>query len=439
MKRTLAVAVALALGGVCGSAFAVTDSETNASIPFSLSNPGARSLGMGGAFIGLADDATAAYANPAGLTQLVQTEVSLEGRHTSFSTPYINGGEAIASPFDTSGVGRGISDSSKNNLSFLSVVFPHDRWAFAFYRHELARFNTDFTTKAGGTLIDFGSQGELEIFPFKSSADLKILNYGATAAYKLSDNVSVGAGLSYYDFNFKTATGRVDDRDPAHPIAASGQAQVGDDSGYGMNLGARFRLSDSLSAGVTYRRAPRFEYKAVNVVFEDNNGNPLTTPVVVAAPKNVKFDIPDLFGVGISWRPTDALVVNFDVDRVEYSQLTDDIDSLFLADASARKLHIPDGTEVHLGAEYTFASMTHPLSLRGGVWRDPRHAISLDGSPNSSSLTDVVLATLFSKGRGPETHYSVGLGWAFKKFQFDFAGDFANAVDTYSVSGVYRF
>jgi hypothetical protein len=29
-------------------------------------NPGARSLGLGGAFVALADDATAAYANPAG-------------------------------------------------------------------------------------------------------------------------------------------------------------------------------------------------------------------------------------------------------------------------------------------------------------------------------------------------------------------------------------
>lgn len=439
MKRTLAVAVALALAGASTTALAVTDSETNASIPFSLSNPGARSLGMAGAFVGLADDATAAFANPAGLTQLVQTEISLEGRHTEFSTPYINGGSATASPFNTSGVGRGISDSDKNNLSYLSVVFPHDRWAFAFYRHELARFNTDFTTKAGGTIVDFGSQGSLEIFPFSSHADLKILNYGATAAYKVSDNVSVGLGLSRYDFTFKTATGRVDDRNPAHIIPASGQAQVGDDNGYGWNLGARFRLSDTLSAGVTYRRAPKFDYKAVNVVFEDNNGNALSTPVVVAAPKKVNFDVPDLFGVGLSWRPTDALVVNFDVDRVEYSQLTDDIDSLFLADASARRLRIPDGTEVHLGAEYTFANMAHPLSLRGGLWRDPRHSMDFSGTPNSSSLTDVVLATLFSKGRGPETHYSLGLGWAFKKFQFDFAGDFSKAVDTYSVSGVYRF
>ncbi|HEV8630583.1 MAG TPA: hypothetical protein VGV61_09730, partial [Thermoanaerobaculia bacterium] len=48
---------------------------------FELSHPGARSLAFGGAFAALADDATAAYANPAGLVQLTRPEISLEGRY----------------------------------------------------------------------------------------------------------------------------------------------------------------------------------------------------------------------------------------------------------------------------------------------------------------------------------------------------------------------
>lgn len=49
-------------------------------LQFNFSDPGARSLGFGGAFIGLADDATAAFANPAGLVQLGKPEVSIEVR-----------------------------------------------------------------------------------------------------------------------------------------------------------------------------------------------------------------------------------------------------------------------------------------------------------------------------------------------------------------------
>jgi len=74
-------------------------------LQFSFSNPGARSMGFGGAFIGLADDATAAFANPAGLVQLVRAEVSLEGRRWSYDTPFTEGGRASGLP-----TGVGIDD-----------------------------------------------------------------------------------------------------------------------------------------------------------------------------------------------------------------------------------------------------------------------------------------------------------------------------------------
>src|SRR6267143_1076492 len=58
-----------------------TDIESLSGLQFNFGNPGARSLGMGGAFLGLADDASAAEANPAGLTILRRPEVSVEGRN----------------------------------------------------------------------------------------------------------------------------------------------------------------------------------------------------------------------------------------------------------------------------------------------------------------------------------------------------------------------
>ena len=58
-----------------------TDIESLSGLQFNFGNPGARSLGMGGAFLGLADDASAAEANPAGLTILRKPEVSVEGRN----------------------------------------------------------------------------------------------------------------------------------------------------------------------------------------------------------------------------------------------------------------------------------------------------------------------------------------------------------------------
>jgi hypothetical protein len=67
-------------------------------VRFSFSNPGARSLGFGGAFVALADDATAAFANPAGLVQLSRPEVSVEGGLWNFSTPFTEGGRLSGLP-----------------------------------------------------------------------------------------------------------------------------------------------------------------------------------------------------------------------------------------------------------------------------------------------------------------------------------------------------
>jgi hypothetical protein len=117
--------------------FAVTDSDVNSVIPFNLANPGARSLGMGGAFLGLSDDSTAAYTNPAGLTQLSETEISIEGRHTKYSVPFVNGGSTPIDPFDTEALHASTASNSLNNMSFLSIVYPHERWAFALFRDEV--------------------------------------------------------------------------------------------------------------------------------------------------------------------------------------------------------------------------------------------------------------------------------------------------------------
>ena len=73
------VMVFLAVLSAPGSVFA--QAELPPTFEFSFSNPGARSIGFGGAFAALADDATAAFANPAGLVQLVDPEVSIEGRY----------------------------------------------------------------------------------------------------------------------------------------------------------------------------------------------------------------------------------------------------------------------------------------------------------------------------------------------------------------------
>jgi long-chain fatty acid transport protein len=449
MKRQLTLAIGAALLGATTTAFAITDTETNASIPFNLANPGARSMGMGGAFLGLADDATAAYTNPAGLTQLVTPEVSVEARHTNYSIPFINSGNASTSPFNGSGLHSADADSSQNNLSFLSVVYPHERWSFAFYRDELVRYNASFASGINGEPVDNGTTGIL--FPVAANANLKIVDYGFTAAWKASDAVSLGAGLSYYDFDINTVINRLTFPN-AYPGIATGtalseQTQSGSDNDVGVNLGARIVFNEQWSAGLVYRRGPSFQYEAGNAALINIQSNsdgtftalPIASPVADPDLKNVRFKVPDEYGAGFSWHPTESLILNADADYIEYSQLTRGIQSLFGAAAtSVSRLSIPNGTELHLGGEYTFIQMTHPFSLRAGVWHDPRHSIQFNGDPGSDNLA-IPLAVLFAGGKGSQTHGALGFGWAFTKFEIDGAADFSDLSDTYSISAVYHF
>ena len=173
-------------------------------VPFQLSfsDPGARSMGFGGAFVALADDATAAFSNPAGLVQLIRPEVSIEGRSWSHSTPYTVGGRLEGSPSGSgidsiAGIRTGTSEYDATGVSFLSVAFPKGKWSFALFRHEYA--DIEFT---GATQGLFGGGTECCQTRWNDQqmiSDLGIVSYGLSVGYRLSDQFYVGLGAVNYD------------------------------------------------------------------------------------------------------------------------------------------------------------------------------------------------------------------------------------------------
>lgn len=426
MKTLLARAVALALAGMAGNAFAITDNEANASVPFSFSNPGARALGMGGAFLGLADDASAAYANPAGLTQLVTPEVSAELRSSSTNTRWLDGGSAQFNGFDGSGLNYSSQDDTTNALHSFSFVYPGERFSFAIYRYELANYETDFTS-AGASYTVEGFDGS--IFGYDARTSLSVETYGAAMGFKVNDQLSFGLGINYFLLDIASTT----DRFRVDGTPTSREANLDGEGDFGVTAGARFEATDWLSAGLSYRRAPDLDYRAVLSA-------PGTTETFSVG---TGLDVPDVFGIGFSLRPSEAWVINLDVNRVLYSQVTDGITSVFTQDQAIDldPLKLDDGTEIRLGAEYTFAT-TRPISLRAGVWRDPEHELVYRGAVPNVDLDDrdpPANAATFSAGRGEQTHYAIGAGIAFPNFQIDLGADFSDSVDVVSLSGVYRF
>ncbi|MEZ5461326.1 OmpP1/FadL family transporter [Dokdonella sp.] len=431
MKKMLATAVAIGLIGMTGQAVAITDNEANASLPFSFTNPGARAMGMGGAFLGLSDDASAAYTNPAGLTQLVSPEIALEIRSVDTNTRWLDGGNVQYNPFNSSGLNYSSQNDDTTSLRSFSFVYPGERMSFAVYRYEIVNYETDFQS-AGATWTTGDDSGQFgDIFAYDVNGNLEIEVYGAAMGFKVNDQFSLGLGINYYYLDISATTDRF------FPNGDPGvrEASLNGDGGWGFNLGARWAATDWMSVGLSWRYAPDLNYDSL-----------LTAPYAPGESFLTETDmnVPDVFGIGFSFRPSDAWIINFDVNRVFYSQITDDLNSAFESDQVTEldPLKLKDGTEIHLGTEYTFATK-YPFSIRVGAWHDPAHEMVYRGTPAPTDFNTTLLppvnAATFSAGRGSQTHYTFGAGMAFSNFQIDLGADFSDTSDMLSLSGVYRF
>lgn len=452
----LSIPVLFLLAG--GAVSAQTNAEVNAGLQFNFSTPGARSLGLGGAFVGLADDATAAFTNPAGLTILSRPEVSLEGRSWTYTHETPVRGRAFGAPsgigVDTiSGIQTFDYENDVSGLSFASYVYPRGRWAFAVYRHSLADFEAQVANE--GPFFDTTTPaGQFRFFPIRANMDLEIVNYGVSGAFRITDSLSVGVGAAFYEFEIDSLTRRFVFSNP--DVAAPGgffgppdfsagnvinfQTQIGDDDDVAAIAGLLWQVSPRWSLGAVYRQGPSFELQARNVA-----GAAAAVPGQEFASQTAEFNVPDVYGLGVALRPTDALTVTLDYDHVEYSALTENLVNIFAepADttpeerAAVERLEIDDAEEIHLGLEYVFFNLPKPVAVRVGAYSDPDHRMAFQGQPDGTREQRNP-ATLFREG-DDEYHYSAGLGVVFGNFQVDAAADFSDLVETFSLSGVYRF
>jgi long-subunit fatty acid transport protein len=428
-----------------------TAQETPSTFEFSFSNPGARSLGLGGAFAALADDATAAFANPAGLVQLGSLEVSAEIRPWSYSTPYIEGGRFEGEPTGigldtTDGLRTAVSEEQLTGLSFLSFVYPKGRWSFAFYRHELANYRAQTATQGL-----FPGDQTPRAFDRRWSTELDIVSYGAAGAYRVSDRFSFGLGIVHFrgrlDAPFEWALW---DDDTLQGIfgpnsylperqLANGEMAI-DDSDWGLSAGLLWSFAERWSLGAFYRQAPEF-----GLVFDVQAGPlapdvldpaymPGETILIIASP----MQLPDVYGLGLAFRSRDGrLAVGFEWDRVEYSSIFDSFGAVVIESLDPdldleTYLVADDGDELRLGAEYAFLDLNPVIAVRAGVWLDPDHRFRSIHPHNPEHRA------LFQAGED-EIHVAVGLGLAFRSFQIDLAADFSDLVDTVSLSVIYSF
>ncbi len=426
-----------------------TDIEALSGLQFSFGNPGARALGMGGAFLGLADDASAAEANPAGLTILRKTEVSIETRNVNTTQSFVVGGtfpdQLERNDFTTYGEGVPVA--------FASVVTPiGDNLALAAYFHSPIDFETTITNTLfqedafGNRFFDpvrfflgpqgpiseeecFGSQFDdcliFDLLPRAVAIDIRLQTYGVAAAWS-GGKLSVGVAGRYQTLE-QRALSLTTDFDLV-PLFAT--EQVADDEDFTVSAGFKYAFSNRISVGGVYKQGAEFETEIINHELSSGDAFSVGSPT---------FHVPDVYGLGLSVRPIQDLTINADALLVTHSNATNEFVSTIFGDSEgARAFASKDVTEIHLGVEYAFSRARIPFLVRLGWWRDPAHAITYE---NTGVLFEPgqVFARILYPGSEDQDHVTGGFGLAWPNFQIDVAYDTSDVYKVGSLSAVYRF
>jgi hypothetical protein len=306
-------------------------------------SPGARSLGLGGAFVATADDATAGWVNPSGLMQLVRPELSFEGRSWNE---------------DREGVA-----SNSSSLGFLSFVLPRKTWSIAFYGQTLSSLDFSGDWQSAGTEPD-------------PISGLVLANAGVSAAIRLSDALSIGFGLTA----FAGTVSGIDFEDPQSYPFFEEDVQTEP----GANAGVLWNVSESWAIGAAARTG-------VDVTF--SNGS--------------RAVFPDIVSAGARWRSeSDNAIVSLEIEHLS---------------------GLSDRVRPHVGGEWVFLTSKPLIGLRAGMWYDPEGAAIDVQRVDGSSDDDGVV------------HTSLGIGFAWKRFQLDLAADLSSRTTISSISGIVTF
>ena len=406
-----AVALSIAFGLLGPGAVAATpqvNAESFAKLGFNFSPPGARSAALGGAFIGVADDATAAESNPAGLTLLLNPQVSAEFKGIEYARFL---GREAGGGTD----GREFTDQV-GFPSFASVVVPVAGVHAALFRHELVNYQN--------TVWSIGAE-RARLLPYTSVLDLLVTNWGGALAARLGPvlRFGVAGGLSQMNTEVDFVRYRLMRFEPNFVQNRLTVRESG--TGAFWNAGVLWTPTPGFSAGAVFKKRARFS--GLEYTLERTSDPTEQERVRVGDLK-----IPDALGVGASVRLLELLTLSVDVVRTRYSQLSEEQVIVYDTTLSPHDYTAQDGNDYHVGLEYIQFLGQTPISVRGGLALVAASNIYFVGShPVEEDLW----------GTEPEDRtrqLTIGVGGVlWRRIQLEVAGVLSEPRREFILSGVY--
>ncbi|MBI5441776.1 MAG: outer membrane protein transport protein, partial [Deltaproteobacteria bacterium] len=349
---------AIALVLFAAPALGQLESPLLSKLRLNLVNPGGKSLAMGGAFVALADDATAALANPAGLTQLTAWQVGGSGKLFLFEPEL----RRAAYTYQTDGsYQKFLEDEDRpsgkqTDLEFASVVGPlGEKVSVAVYQAVNLRYRLDADDLTGGNYRAFSmstSRTSADSLDEEGGFDIRNEVWGISLATNLGA-LSLGGGVTFsrlrYELTGSAAGGghlfianadSVQGMPGAKPrLDTTVSADVTSGTKTGWIAGFRWQVFEvgNVTLGGVYRKAPRFDVDYSVSSVNTWNGARVSFSCGVDDP-NVpgsgesacgSFDVPDDWSVGLSAQLHPNLLLSAEVQRIAYSELQDGFVPIF--------------------------------------------------------------------------------------------------------------
>jgi len=351
---------------------------------------GARALGMGGAFIAVADDATAASWNPGGLMQLERPEFS-------FVLNYSNNRKDLNNSVDRSM--HGMNSISRDDLNYFSVALPFRAFnknmviSLNYQRlydlYDDMSFNTQ--TKSLDNLGLF-TNAERHV-NFKQSGALKA--FAPAYAFQITPQLSVGATFNFwtdnlgYDNEWQSTQKEKVKAATSSPLLSSVIQQQSElikhekntnFEAFNMNLGFLWHINSVVTLGGVYKTPYTASFNRRTRTDLENLGGPGDVfTKTQKSRENVEMHFPAAFGLGVAFRFSDAFTTSFDLYRTDWSSYwirSGGNKTNPVTGAMFTKSHTHDTTQVRAGCEYLFVLEKTIIPLRAGVFYDPEPALN---------------------------------------------------------------
>ena len=339
---------------------------------------GCRAIAIGGAFAGIADDTSAIFYNPAGLSfQKKNFAVSINGFNVWPTHEY--------------------SDSLGYNLQSKST-FSIPQIFFTFKVSERLTLGFGAYTPYAGGGVEWNDSG----LGLQLKSYMGIISLTPTLAYQINEKVSIGFTLNIY-------RGIIEDTRTLQNIGTIKTEENG--SAFSVGFGLMLKPTEKLGIGLGVRGPAKMQLSGKTTV-------PMDIPELGSFEANLssetQFNLPWDFSLGLSYKLSEKFLLSTSVQYTMWSAL-DNIEKTLKNipiegdQKTIESMNFKNIILLSVGAEYWVSPI---LALRGGIamdrWATPEETLSF-------SNIDVDKFTLLG-----------GIGYKAGRIQIDFV--YVNAI-----------